>query len=87
MSSTVFWVVTPCSSKRVGRFGATYHLHLKDRRVNQARKQQKHANKLSAGFLLDFLFDPEVGEYMFLRNVDLSPNYMALQLERPCSIK
>jgi hypothetical protein len=81
MKSTLFWLVTLCSSERVGRFGATFHLHL------QAGKQQKQANKLSAGFLLDFLFDSEVGEGMFLRNVDLSPNYVALQLKRPCSIK
>jgi hypothetical protein len=43
--SVVFWAVTHCSSERVGRFGATFYLHL------QAGKQ-KQAKKLSAGFLL-----------------------------------
>jgi hypothetical protein len=33
----------------------------------------------SAGFLLGLLFNHEVGGEMFLRNVWLSPNYMALQ--------
>jgi hypothetical protein len=35
--------------------------------------------------LLGFLFDPEDGVDIFLRNVGLSPNYTALLLTRPYS--
>jgi hypothetical protein len=67
MQSVVVWILTPCSSERTGRFGATFHLPF------QAGKQ-KEAIKLSACFLLVFLFEPEVGEDMLFRNVELSPN-------------
>jgi hypothetical protein len=36
LRSTVFWVVTPCSSEKASRFGRTCHLYLQGRTVNQA---------------------------------------------------
>jgi hypothetical protein len=35
--------------------------------------------RISDGFVLGLLFDPEDGDSIFLRNVRLSPNYMALK--------
>jgi hypothetical protein len=57
VENTVFWVVTPFSSVRTGRFGGTYRL------------QQKQAASLlsaSADFLLGLLFDAEDGGGSFL---------------------
>jgi hypothetical protein len=34
MKSAVFWIVAPCSTERVGRFGGTYRLNLQGRRAN-----------------------------------------------------
>jgi hypothetical protein len=46
MNTSVFWVVTPCSPVKVHwRFGGTYLLNTRDRRINQARNQQKADNK------------------------------------------
>jgi hypothetical protein len=39
----------------------------------------------SAGFLLSLIFDPKDGGEIFLLNVRLSPNYMALHPRRPYS--
>jgi hypothetical protein len=39
----------------------------------------------SAGFLRDLLFCPEVGRDIFLRNVELYPNYTTLQHRNPYS--
>jgi hypothetical protein len=39
----------------------------------------------STGFLLGLHFDPKYGGDMFLRSVELSPNYTVLQPRRPCS--
>jgi hypothetical protein len=39
----------------------------------------------SAGFLLDLPFNPEDGGDMFLQNIRLSPDYLALQPRRLCS--
>jgi hypothetical protein len=80
VNSTVFWGLTPCSSERIPRFGATCHLFLRGRRVSQARNQQN-----SAYIVLDLLFDPENGSDMLLRNVRLFPNYTGLQPRRPYS--
>jgi hypothetical protein len=33
MKNVIIWVVTPCSSGRVLRFGETYRLHFQSRRV------------------------------------------------------
>jgi hypothetical protein len=41
MHSTAFWVVTTCNSETARRFGGIYRLQLQDRRVSQARNQQK----------------------------------------------
>jgi hypothetical protein len=45
--------------------------------VSQERNQYKLA---AAGLLIGFLFDSEDGADIFLRNVELCPNYTALQL-------
>jgi hypothetical protein len=47
-TSTVFWVVKLCSSDKARRFGRTYCLHLKGRRMGQARNSKEQAtNKAS----------------------------------------
>jgi hypothetical protein len=52
--------IMPCSSMKViRRFGGTYWLHHKFRRVSQAKKSLLHDD-----FLLDLLFDPEDGRDM-----------------------
>jgi hypothetical protein len=48
------------------RFGEKYRLHLKDRRISQARNQSEIGTKQ-----LLVLFDPEDEGDMFLRNVGL----------------
>jgi hypothetical protein len=40
---------------------------------------------MSANNLLGFHFDPEDGGDMLLRNIWVSPNYMALKFTRPYS--
>jgi hypothetical protein len=74
MKSTFFSVATPCSSEGAQHFGG----------ANQRKKQHWEAENSatlppdSTDFLLGLLSDPEDGSDMFLRNVGLSPNYMAL---------
>jgi hypothetical protein len=46
LNSTIFWVVTPCSSVKVQRFGMKHRLHLQNSRVSQARGQQKAGGKV-----------------------------------------
>jgi hypothetical protein len=41
VKSTVFWVITRSSSETDRRFREKYRLHLQNRRVSQARNQQK----------------------------------------------
>jgi hypothetical protein len=77
--SMIFWVVTLCSSEKVRHFGGTCHLHF---RINEQETSRSWWRLASAGFLLGLLFDPEVGSDMFLRNVELPPNYIALQPRR-----
>jgi hypothetical protein len=48
---------------------------------NQARNQQEHAGS-SATFLHDLLFGPELESDVSVRNVALTPNYMALYSTR-----
>jgi hypothetical protein len=60
MKSTVFRVVTPCSSETAKRLGGTYSLHF------QGKKSQ-----YASGFWLNLLFDPENGSNTFLRKVEL----------------
>jgi hypothetical protein len=85
MKSTDFWVITPCITKRVLRFGGTHHLHIQGRNVSQERNQQEQAaiSALSAGFSLGLHFDLEDGGDTFLLNLGLSLNYTALQPRRP----
>jgi hypothetical protein len=40
MKSTVFSIVTPCSSKKVLRFGGTYILHFQGRSVGEVGNHQ-----------------------------------------------
>jgi hypothetical protein len=56
------------------RFGRTYLLHLYSQLI---------LPPTSAGLMLGVLNNPEEGGDMFLRNVDPSPNYKALQPRRP----
>jgi hypothetical protein len=48
--SAVFWVLSPCS------FGRTYRLHLRGRRVSQARDEQKQA--VSSSEMLELILPP-----------------------------
>jgi hypothetical protein len=42
MKSIIFWDITPCSPLKVGRrFGGTYRLHLRGRRVSRSRYQRE----------------------------------------------
>jgi hypothetical protein len=42
MTSTIFWVIMPCSSLEVNRlFGGTYRIHLQGQRINYARYQRE----------------------------------------------
>jgi hypothetical protein len=43
MTSTVLWIVRPCTSEIARRFGRKYRLHLRSPRVRYARNQQKQA--------------------------------------------
>jgi hypothetical protein len=72
------------SPEKAQHFGGTYCLHPQDRRVSQqetSRSTQKAELSLlqaSASFLLGFLFDTDGGGDVFLQNIGLSPNYVAL---------
>jgi hypothetical protein len=77
-----------CISGGVRRFGWAYRLHLQQgRRVSEARNQRTRL------LLLDFFsLTPKTEGDMLIRNVELSPNYTALQLRSlyfshslPCS--
>jgi hypothetical protein len=46
MHSTIFWHITPCSSETVRRFGQSYCVNFKGRKLSQARNQQMMKNKL-----------------------------------------
>jgi hypothetical protein len=62
MKISIFWDITPCSPLKVNRlFGGTGLLHLKGRRISQARNQHDAGSRL--------FFDPEDGSNMFIRNV------------------
>jgi hypothetical protein len=47
MKSTAFWVVTRYSVGRAHRFGETHRLYLQNRRLRQARNQDKQAVRLA----------------------------------------
>jgi hypothetical protein len=80
-----FWVVSPCSSEKARHFGGTPYLHLQGPKVSQARNERISLPPASFGYLLGLLFEPEAGGEIFLRNVEVSPNYTALQHRRPYS--
>jgi hypothetical protein len=78
MKSSVFRDIilySPLKAHR--RFGGTYRIHL------QIEAEQDTSVK--AGILLG-VFDPEDGDDMLLRNVELSLNYKALEPLRPYSL-
>jgi hypothetical protein len=58
MKNTVLWVINPCRSGKPRCFGAIYRLHLQDRRISQARNQQKVES--CAGLVSGLLFDPKM---------------------------
>jgi hypothetical protein len=52
MNSSVFWDVMPSSWLKVSqRFGVTYRLHLRGRRISQTRNQREAGSKQPDGFL------------------------------------
>jgi hypothetical protein len=64
MKSSIFWDITPLSPLKVNRrFGGTYLLHLRGRRISEARNRREEGSK---SCLLDLFFKPEDGGDMFL---------------------
>jgi hypothetical protein len=64
VNSSMFRDMTPSSPLEADRhFGGTCRFHLQGRRISSA------CYLIQAGFLLGLVFDPEVGDDMFLRNV------------------
>jgi hypothetical protein len=62
----IFWDITSCNPLKVNRrFGGTSRLHLRGRRISQARNQRE--SRWQPGFLLGLFSDPEDGGDMFLR--------------------
>jgi hypothetical protein len=82
LSGMVFWVVMPYSSVTSRLFVGTICFHIQGRGANQARDTFR-LPPVSAGFLLGLLFCPGNGDGMFLRNVELYPNYTASHPRRP----
>jgi hypothetical protein len=74
--STVFRVVTPCSSDREQRFGRKYSSHLQSRWLITARNQL-NLPSASVGLLLCLSF--ETGSDALLWNVGFSAKYMEVQ--------
>jgi hypothetical protein len=72
----VFWVVTLCNLEAAQCFEGTYCPHLHCRKVNQARNPTGTDSKLSSA---------EDGGNMYLWNVKLFPQFMALQPRSPHS--
>jgi hypothetical protein len=72
--NTVFWVVTPCSSERVRRFGRKYRLYIQ----GQSESGQPPA---FAGFLL--------GSFFELEDVDNAPpkSWSVLKLRGISTVK
>jgi hypothetical protein len=64
MKSCVFWDITPCSLLKNNRFFGGIYYHLQDRRKRQVRNKREsrwQAFFFHAGFLFDFLFEPDDG--------------------------
>jgi hypothetical protein len=72
----------PCSPLKVNwRFGGTYLLHFRGRRISQTRN--KRESRWQAGFFLGLFFHTEDGSDMFHRNVCwLSMDYTELRPRR-----
>jgi hypothetical protein len=74
LKSYIFWNITPCNPLKINQHFRRTFLSLQYGTIRQARNQ--HETPISAGF---FLFDPEDGGDMLLRNVcGLLTDYMAL---------
>jgi hypothetical protein len=74
------WFLTTCSSEIVLRLGQIYRLRLQGGKISQVLKTGER----------DFLYRVHGGD-IFVRNTELSPNYMALQARRlhsplPCTL-
>jgi hypothetical protein len=66
VKTTVFWVLAPCSSEIVRRFGGTYCLKLQGRIVSQARNQQKQATSWAVSKLHGVTTQKTVFSYVFI---------------------
>jgi hypothetical protein len=74
----------PYSSERARRFGRTYGLisrtvELRKEETSRNRREGELSLSLAFDWFLDLLFYPEGGGDMFLRNIELSPNYVAIK--------
>jgi hypothetical protein len=76
LKSTVFWVVTPCSSDRTPTFWWNTLPPISGLKSKPHKKTAEAGNRLS---LLGLLFDLDDGENMFLQNMGLCLNHMVLQ--------
>jgi hypothetical protein len=51
MKSSIFWDITPCDPlKDSRRFGVTCRLHLRGRKISQARNQRESRRQVGSGF-------------------------------------
>jgi hypothetical protein len=83
----IFWAITSCIPlKAQWHFGATYCLHLQDRRLSQVRNQREsrsQAKFVSRWFVAWLIFDPADGRKVCLRKVAwISTDYTALYSRR-----
>jgi hypothetical protein len=79
VKSIVLWVATPCSLEPVQHYGRTSSRS----KTKSGKKEADSDDKLC--FLFGLLFQHEDGGDMSVRNIGVSPNYMALQTRTPCS--
>jgi hypothetical protein len=77
MKNVVFWDVAPCRSCVNRRFGGTYRLHLKGRKIRERGTSVRRRLQSAADF-----FYPEDGGDTFLRNVGLHKINAALHPRR-----
>jgi hypothetical protein len=77
VKGAVFWLETPCRLEEAERFGEI--LCSKCKPSKKKAEQTKSADEPAP------LFTPKCGGDMFLRNVELLPNYRVLQLRRQFS--
>jgi hypothetical protein len=84
LKSTIFWDIMPCSLLKVNwHFGGTYCLHLRGRRISQARNQRESRWQAEPLVATSLFFNPEDVGNMFLQNVGWrSTDYMALYPRR-----